>query len=45
MTISRVFTKEGENAIVEALNDVRRVLAHGEQDGQPSAANMKKMVK
>ena len=42
--MSREFTKEGKESLLEALNDVRRTIAYGEQDGQPSAANMKKVV-
>ena len=42
--LSREFTKEGKESLLEALNDVRRTIAYGEQDGQPSAANMKKVV-
>ena len=42
--LSRKFTKEGKESLLEALNDVRRTIAYGEQGGQPSAANMKKVV-
>ena len=34
----------GKDALIDTFNEVRRTIAHGEQDGQPPAANMKKMV-
>jgi len=43
-TSTRVFTSVGQEAIVTALNEVRRTIAHGEQYGQPPAANMKKVT-
>merc|ERR1711872_819313 len=43
-TFSRVFTPVGQDAILSALNEVRRTLAHGQQWGQPPAANMKKVT-
>ena len=43
-TFSRVFSPVGQEAILSALNEVRRKVAHGQQWGQPPAANMKKVV-
>ena len=43
-TYSRVFSSVGQESILSALNEVRRKVAHGQQWGQPPAANMKKIV-
>jgi len=42
-TYSRVFSPVGQESILSALNEVRRKVAHGQQWGQPPAANMKKI--
>ena len=43
-TVSRVFTEVGQKALLDTFNEVRRTIAYGEEEGQPPAANMKKMV-
>jgi hypothetical protein len=39
-----VFTEVGQKALLDTFNEVRRTIAFGEEEGQPPAANMKKMV-
>ena len=39
-----MFTEVGQKALLDTFNEVRRTIAYGEEEGQPPAANMKKMV-
>ena len=39
-----MFTKEGQKVLLDTFNEVRRTIAYGEEEGQPPAANMRKMV-
>ena len=43
-TISREFSEEGKQIILDKHNDLRRRVAKGEEGGQPEASNMKKLV-
>ena len=42
--IFRGFSAEARQGLLDSLNAKRRTVAKGEQEGQPQAANMRKLV-